>query len=148
VLRGAARSGAKRVRVHILLDGRDVPDGSSVADTAELESVLSELRALGCDARVGSGGGRMHITMDRYEADWAMVQRGWAAHVLGEAEHQFAECALRLLRAARARAHAPQPGRGGHGAAQGVCSPAAAARRCSPAAPDRSSPTTSTCPAS
>ena len=38
VLRGAQRSGAKRVRVHILLDGRDVPDGSSVADTAELET--------------------------------------------------------------------------------------------------------------
>ena len=43
------------------------------------------------DARVASGGGRMHITMDRYEADWAMVQRGWAAHVLGTAEHTFTD---------------------------------------------------------
>ena len=51
--------------------------------------MLTELRAGGVDARVASGGGRMYITMDRYEADWAMVQRGWAAHVLGEAEHNF-----------------------------------------------------------
>ena len=55
--------------------------------------MLAELRASGCDARVGSGGGRMYVTMDRYEADWAMVQRGWETHVLGQAEHQFTECA-------------------------------------------------------
>ena len=91
MVEGAARSGAKRVRVHILLDGRDVPDGSSVQDTAELEGVLAKLRAQGCDARVASGGGRMYITMDRYEADWSMVERGWRACVLGEAEHSFAD---------------------------------------------------------
>ncbi|MCA9690780.1 MAG: 2,3-bisphosphoglycerate-independent phosphoglycerate mutase, partial [Myxococcales bacterium] len=33
---------------------------------------------------VASGGGRMTITMDRYEADWGMVARGWALHVRGE----------------------------------------------------------------
>ena len=27
----------------------------------------------------------MKVTMDRYEADWPMVERGWKAHVLGEA---------------------------------------------------------------
>ena len=31
----------------------------------------------------------MHITMDRYEADWAMVERGWETHVHGEGR-QFA----------------------------------------------------------
>lgn len=31
----------------------------------------------------------MNITMDRYEADWAMVARGWAIHVRGEGR-QFA----------------------------------------------------------
>jgi bisphosphoglycerate-independent phosphoglycerate mutase (AlkP superfamily) len=36
-VRGCAKSGVKRVRVHILLDGRDVPDGSSIADTTELQ---------------------------------------------------------------------------------------------------------------
>jgi 2,3-bisphosphoglycerate-independent phosphoglycerate mutase len=29
----------------------------------------------------------MHITMDRYQADWAMVERGWRCHVDGEARH-------------------------------------------------------------
>jgi 2,3-bisphosphoglycerate-independent phosphoglycerate mutase len=53
--------------------------------------VLEELRAEGVDAQVASGGGRMHITMDRYEADWPMVQRGWQAHVLGKAEHSFTD---------------------------------------------------------
>src|SRR5690606_16431292 len=28
---------------------------------------------------------RMFVTMDRYEADWSIVERGWRAHVLGEA---------------------------------------------------------------
>ena len=28
----------------------------------------------------------MSITMDRYEADWQMVERGWRAHVLGQAQ--------------------------------------------------------------
>jgi 2,3-bisphosphoglycerate-independent phosphoglycerate mutase len=37
------------------------------------------------DARIVSGGGRMQITMDRYEADWAMVQHGWRTHVLADA---------------------------------------------------------------
>ncbi len=26
----------------------------------------------------------MNITMDRYEADWSMVERGWNTHVRGE----------------------------------------------------------------
>ena len=29
MLEGAVRDGAKRIRIHILTDGRDVPDGSS-----------------------------------------------------------------------------------------------------------------------
>ena len=220
VLKGCADSGVKRVRVHILLDGRDVPDGSSVADTTELQKarsharrlraaparsrrprrrragclpcaarceahaarrrslhsfgsrfalfgctllqasraaarhrqVLTELGAAGCDARIASGGGRMYITMDRcaarrvpapccvhstdtpalcrsYEADWSMVQRGWAAHVLGRAEHSYTECvrapALRSTRAQprSRRAARPwcsaQPHRGHQRAAQG-----------------------------
>lgn len=103
LVRGAQKSGAKRVRVHILLDGRDVPDGSSVADTERLEKVLEEARAAGCDAQIASGGGRMYITMDRYEADWGMVERGWKAHVLGEADHKFSNPveAIKALREIR-----------------------------------------------
>jgi 2,3-bisphosphoglycerate-independent phosphoglycerate mutase len=38
------------------------------------------------DARFASGGGRMNITMDRYDADWSMVERGWKTHVLAEGD--------------------------------------------------------------
>ena len=89
LMRGAVERGAKSIRVHILTDGRDVPDGSSVRFVEELEGVLEELRAKGCDAQIASGGGRMHVTMDRYEADWRIVERGWAAHVLGDAPNKF-----------------------------------------------------------
>lgn len=67
LLKGLAERGAKRIRVHMLTDGRDVLDGSSVGFVETLESELSELRSKGCDAQVASGGGRMYVTMDRYE---------------------------------------------------------------------------------
>jgi 2,3-bisphosphoglycerate-independent phosphoglycerate mutase len=60
----AVKSGAKRIRVHVLTDGRDVPDGSSLKYIADLEAVL---KATGVDAKIASGGGRMVTTMDRYE---------------------------------------------------------------------------------
>ncbi|KAK9842452.1 hypothetical protein WJX81_000771 [Elliptochloris bilobata] len=97
-VRGAARDGAKRIRVHMLTDGRDVPDGSSVKYTEELEKDLAAVE--GCDAKIASGGGRMYVTMDRYEADWSIVERGWHAHVLGEAPHTFTSAleAVKTLR--------------------------------------------------
>lgn len=67
LLKGASERGAKRIRVHILTDGRDVLDGSSVGFVETLEKDLSDLRAKGIDAQIASGGGRMHVTMDRYE---------------------------------------------------------------------------------
>ncbi len=88
-LRHAASGGAKKLFVHALLDGRDVPPTSATQYVDALEGVLSELRDAGCDARVASGGGRMTTTMDRYEAEWAMVERGYNAHVHGRAEHHF-----------------------------------------------------------
>jgi 2,3-bisphosphoglycerate-independent phosphoglycerate mutase len=101
IVRGAAERGAKRIRLHVLTDGRDVPDGSSLRFVAELEAVLKEVvQAHGCDAAIASGGGRMCVTMDRYEADWKIVERGWAAHVRGEAAHTFTDAltAVRTLR--------------------------------------------------
>ena len=134
LFQGAYEHGAKRIRLHILTDGRDVPDGSSIEFVGQLEKDLEQLRAKGetgggrshrrhrgprrqadptpartpslpssafsfvcpiskkkkgCDALIASGGGRMHVTMDRYEADWGIVERGWKAHVLGEAPHTF-----------------------------------------------------------
>lgn len=88
MLRQAAREGVQRIRIHTLLDGRDVEAHSAERFITNLQKVLSELPS-SCDARIASGGGRMHITMDRYEADWSMVERGWKTHVLGEADFTF-----------------------------------------------------------
>ncbi|KAK4268357.1 hypothetical protein QN277_025026 [Acacia crassicarpa] len=89
LLKGAGERGAKRIRVHILTDGRDVLDGSSVGFVETVEKDLEALRQKGIDARIASGGGRMYVTMDRYENDWNVVKRGWDAQVLGEAPHKF-----------------------------------------------------------
>ena len=48
------------------------------------KAFLKEVSGADFDARIASGGGRMKITMDRYEADWGMVEKGWKTHVLGE----------------------------------------------------------------
>ncbi len=85
----AKKEGVKTVRVHILLDGRDVGETSALDYVVPFEGFLKELNGEGFDARIASGGGRMQITMDRYEADWSMVERGWHTHVLGEGR-QFA----------------------------------------------------------
>ncbi|THU52284.1 hypothetical protein C4D60_Mb10t02360 [Musa balbisiana] len=84
LLKGSSENGAKRIRVHILTDGRDVLDGSSVGFVETLESDLAKLREKGIDAQIASGGGRMYVTMDRYENDWDVVKRGWnAQHIHG-----------------------------------------------------------------
>ena len=85
LLRHAAQDGVRRVRVHVLLDGRDVPETSALDYVDALERVLAELSGSGRDYRIASGGGRMTTTMDRYNADWRIVERGWRAHVLGSA---------------------------------------------------------------
>ncbi len=82
----AAEAGVKRIRVHILLDGRDVPETSALEYIDPFEAFLADLRGKGCDARIASGGGRMVITMDRYGANWDMVRRGWEIHVRGKGE--------------------------------------------------------------
>jgi len=81
----AALDGVKRVRLHVLLDGRDVRERSALEYLEKLEAKLSTLNAEGVDYRVASGGGRMITTMDRYGADWSIVERGWKTHVLGDA---------------------------------------------------------------
>ena len=73
------------VRVHVLLDGRDVPERSAPGYVDALEELLETLRRKpGRDYRIASGGGRMVVTMDRYQADWRIVERGWKTHVRGE----------------------------------------------------------------
>jgi len=100
LIKGAAEHGAKRIRIHFLTDGRDVLDGSSVGFVETLENDLAKLREQGVDARYASGGGRMYVTMDRYENDWEVVKRGWDAQVLGEAPYKFTSAveAVKTLR--------------------------------------------------
>ena len=84
LLRQAKAEGVKKAYCHILLDGRDVPATSALEYVDMLEKVLSELSTDGCDYAIASGGGRMQITMDRYEANWGMVEKGWRTHVQGQ----------------------------------------------------------------
>ncbi len=86
MLRTCAQEGVKKVRIHALQDGRDVYERSAVSYIEKTEAVLKELNgAYKTDYRIASGGGRMVTTMDRYNADWSVVKRGWDAHVLGKA---------------------------------------------------------------
>ena len=55
----------------------------------DIENFMADLNDDNFHACIASGGGRMQITMDRYEADWSMVERGWKIHVMGEGR-QFA----------------------------------------------------------
>ena len=89
MIRRASADGVKRLRVHGLTDGRDVPSRSALTWFEPLERLLNEQSG---DYKVGSGGGRMHITMDRYEADWPMVERGWCVHVEGTGRRFDSAC--------------------------------------------------------
>jgi 2,3-bisphosphoglycerate-independent phosphoglycerate mutase len=85
LLHRADDEGVARVRVHPLLDGRDVEPFSAPRYLEQLEAVLAELSAKpGRDYRIASGGGRMRTTMDRYWERPEVVQAGWNAHVLGQ----------------------------------------------------------------
>ena len=88
----AKAEGINKVRIHILIDGRDVGETSALDYIEPFEAFIADLRDANFDIKIASGGGRMQITMDRYEADWSMVERGWHTHVLGDAR-QFASAA-------------------------------------------------------
>ena len=100
MVKEAKAEGVKKVRVHALLDGRDVGEVSALYYFDPFAAYLAELSDENFDARIASGGGRMVITMDRYNANWDMVRKGWETHVLGEGR-QFASAheAIETLRA-------------------------------------------------
>ena len=85
LIKQAKKDGVKRVRIHILLDGRDVDEKSALKYIDMLEEEIAKLNDSTYDIKIASGGGRMNITMDRYESNWAMVEKGWHTHVLGDA---------------------------------------------------------------
>ncbi len=85
MLRTAKAQGVTKARIHALIDGRDVPPTSAFDYIDRFDAFLSAINADGTvDYCVASGGGRMNITMDRYDANWDMVKRGWATHVKAE----------------------------------------------------------------
>ncbi|MBQ2736927.1 MAG: 2,3-bisphosphoglycerate-independent phosphoglycerate mutase, partial [Clostridia bacterium] len=69
----AKEEGINKVRVHILIDGRDVGETSALEYIEPFEEFMASLRSDDFDVMIASGGGRMVITMDRYEANWKMV---------------------------------------------------------------------------
>lgn len=101
LLKEASHAGVQQVRIHALLDGRDVPKTSAHLYIQQLEQILATINALPQRSyHVASGGGRMITTMDRYEADWSIVERGWQAHVLGEG--RFFPSAMQAIETFRA----------------------------------------------
>jgi len=95
----AKEDGLSKVRIHVLLDGRDVGETSALDYVLPFEAFLASLNDGSFDAKIASGGGRMSITMDRYESDWSMVERGWNTHVLGNGRYfASAEEAITTIR--------------------------------------------------
>lgn len=95
----AYSEGVKRIRIHLVLDGRDVSPQSALEYIERLLSFLAKFQ--GVDYGIASGGGRMVFVADRYENDWEIVRRGWEAMVWGRAERYFrtATEAIKTLRA-------------------------------------------------
>ncbi len=141
----AAERGAKRLRVHCLTDGRDVEDGTSVAYMERLQRDLGALReATGADAAVASGGGRMRVTMDRYEARARLdarasafgpaPPRGWLTRRVPAAE-RLEDCGARLARARPGRGPGAVYGSGGRRAQAAGAHAAAGLPRARPPPP-------------
>ena len=79
--------GIRRIRVHAVFDGRDVPPQSEPKYIHRFEEFASRFPDI--DIRIASGGGRMTTVADRYENDWSVVARGWDMMVNGEADYYF-----------------------------------------------------------
>lgn len=85
LVEGSKKSAVKNVRLHLLLDGRDVSPLSALDYVDKLEKFLTSINDATFNCQIASGGGRTFVTMDRYESDWTIVERGYNAHVLGDA---------------------------------------------------------------
>ena len=84
LINNCAESSVKSVRLHTLLDGRDVGVRTALSYLKPTEKLLHKISAeYNLDYKIASGGGRMKVTMDRYKADWSIVKKGWDAHVHG-----------------------------------------------------------------
>ena len=101
MIEAADKADVERLRIHVLLDGRDVGSTTALDYVRPTEALLQGIsERADRDYRIASGGGRMFVTMDRYEADWSIVERGWQTHVLGQGrQFDSAEAAIETLRA-------------------------------------------------
>lgn len=93
----AAKSGIKKVRFHLVFDGRDVPPQSEPKYIDRLEAFVKPLNDAGLDYRIASGAGRMVAIADRYESDWSMVEKGWRMLFYGEAPYAFHDARSAVL---------------------------------------------------
>ena len=85
----AFEKGIKSLRLHGLLDGRDVGIQSAEKYVARIEEAFSYINTHeGFDYRIASGGGREQVIMDR-DNNWQKVKEGWDAMVHGAATNRF-----------------------------------------------------------
>jgi len=85
LMRMAAQRGAKRLRVHAFMDGRDVPPSSGAGYLSQMQEFCDELSATaGTDARIATVCGRFYA-MDR-DNRWDRVECAWRTLVLAEGE--------------------------------------------------------------
>lgn len=98
MIRQAYNEGVRRIRIHCVFDGRDVPPQSEPKYIERLEKFCGQFKD--ADFRIASGAGRMVAVSDRYGNEWDMVQRGWDMMVHGKAPHTFrsATRAIQTLR--------------------------------------------------
>lgn len=98
MIKKANEEGIKKIRVHLMIDGRDVPPQSEPKYIDRLEAFFKNFS--GVDYKIASGGGRMVVVSDRYENDWGMVEKGWNMMVHGSAERKFtsAKAAIETFR--------------------------------------------------
>ncbi len=95
----ASKRGIRRLYVHALLDGRDVPYQSALKYIQMMEDKLRRVSGENKDYAIASGGGREQITMDR-DKIWSRVELGWQTHVHGQAKLRVS-CAEEAILVAR-----------------------------------------------
>jgi len=85
----AFEKGVKRLRLHALLDGRDVGIQTAEKYVARIEQAFVYVNdSDGFDYRFASGGGREQVIMDR-DHNWSKVEEGYNAMVHGASERRF-----------------------------------------------------------
>lgn len=87
MIKKAYEDGVRRMRVHCMFDGRDVPPQSEPKYIERFENFVKQFAD--ADIKIASGGGRMTTTCDRYENDWGMVERGFNMIVHGLSDYHF-----------------------------------------------------------